>query len=91
MIGGKMNTEQKLQQYKDWVFRLSAYNMALAIIGIDKLTVAPAGGSEYRDKRTAFLAGELFTLETDPEMIQILKELKDDESIDGDDRRAITL
>ena len=86
-----MNTEQKLQQYKDWVFRLSAYNMALAIIGIDKLTVAPAGGSEYRDKRTAFLAGELFTLETDPEMIQILKELKDDESIDGDDRRAITL
>ncbi len=86
-----MNTEQKLQQYKDWVFRLSAYNMALAIIGIDKLTVAPAGGSEYRDKRTAFLAGELFTLETDPEIIEILKELKDDESIDEDDKRAITL
>ncbi|MBQ1307723.1 MAG: hypothetical protein IIY56_06185, partial [Erysipelotrichaceae bacterium] len=41
----------------------------------------PAGGSEYRDKRTAFLAGELFTLETDPEMIQILKELKDEANI----------
>jgi len=86
-----MNTEQKLQKYKDWIFKASAYRMALAIIGIDKLTVAPAGGSEYRDKRTAFLAGELFTLETDPEMIQILKELKDDDTIDADDRRAITL
>lgn len=83
-----MNTQEKLKKYKDWIFRQSAYRMALSIISIDKLTVAPVGGSEYRDKRTAFLAGELFSIETDPEMIEVLKDLSEDETIDPDDRRA---
>ena len=83
--------EEKLQKYRDWIFRKSAYSMALAIIGIDQQTVAPTGGSAYRDARTAYLSGELFSIDTDLEMLSILKELKDDESADPDDRRAAEL
>ncbi|MBF1084478.1 MAG: carboxypeptidase M32, partial [Solobacterium sp.] len=86
-----MTYEEKLQQYKDWIFRRSAYQMALAIIGIDKQTVAPSAGAAYRDERSAYLAGELFSIETDPAMIQLLKELKDDPKIDGDNKRAVEL
>lgn len=79
-----MNLNEKLQKYNDWVFRMSAYRMALAVIGIDKLTVAPEAGSDYRDKRTAFLSGELFSIETDPEMLKLIEELLEDENLDSE-------
>ncbi|MBR3347480.1 MAG: carboxypeptidase M32, partial [Solobacterium sp.] len=59
-------TDEQLKQYNDWKFRLSAYEMALGLIGIDKLTVAPPAGATYRDERTAFLSGEHFSIYTDP-------------------------
>ena len=86
-----MTKEEMLKAYEDWLFRRSAYQMALAVIGIDKLTVAPAAGGGYRDRREAYLAGELFTIANDPEMIAVLKELKDDESVDADVRRGMQL
>ena len=86
-----MNLNEKLQKYNDWVFRMSAYRMALAVIGIDKLTVAPEAGSDYRDKRTAFLSGELFSIETDPEMLKLIEELLEDENLDSETRRAAEL
>ncbi len=86
-----MTKEEKLQKYEDWLFRRSAYQMALAVIGIDKLTVAPPAGSAYRDSRTAYLAGELFSIQNDPEMISLLKEMKDDPSVDADVRRGMQL
>ena len=86
-----MNTKEKLKKYQDWLFKCSAYQMALNIIGIDKQTVAPSAGAAYRDERSAYLAGELFSLETDPEIIDILKDLKDDPEVNDEDRRAIEL
>lgn len=86
-----MNLEEKLQAYKDWIFKKSAYTMALAIIDIDKETVAPAGGNAYRDARSAFLAGELFSIETDPKILPILKDLKEDPNTDADTKRAASL
>ena len=86
-----MTKEEKLQKYKDWVFRMSAYHMAIEIISIDAHTVAPKGGSTYRDERTAYLAGELFSIETEKEMLDILKELKDDPSLEYADQRAMKL
>ena len=86
-----MISQEKLQKYQDWLFRVSAYNMALSIIMTDKMTVAPVGGGEYRDARTAYLSGELFSIITDPEIVELLKEMKDDEDLDGDTRRAAYL
>lgn len=86
-----MTTEQMLKQYHDWVFRVSAYSMAINIIGIDKLTVAPEGGNAYRDERTAYLSGELYSIYTDSQIFACLKHLKDDSSVDADTRRGISL
>ena len=83
-----MNTQQLLTKYRDWLFRSSAYRMALSIIGIDKMTVAPSAGAEYRDQRTAYLAGELFSIENDPEMAEVLKQLMNDPEAEEDDRKA---
>lgn len=86
-----MISEEKLQKYQDWIFQISAYQMALALISIDKMTVAPPAGGPYRDARTAWLSGEKFSLETDPEMFRLLQEMKDDPDLDGDTRRAAYL
>ena len=86
-----MTTEEKLKKYQDWLFKCSAYHMALNIIDIDKQTVAPTAGAGYRDERSAFLAGELFSLETDPEIVELLKDLKDDPKVDAENKRAIQL
>ena len=86
-----MTTQEKLKQYRDWIFKCSAYSMALNIIDIDKQTVAPSAGVAYRDERSSYLAGELFSLETDPEIIALLKELKDDPEVDAETKRAVQL
>ena len=78
----------KVIQFQELIFKSSAYEMALAVIGVDKLTVAPKAGAEYRDKRTAYLAGELFSLSTDEKTVQLLEDIVNDESIDSDTRKA---
>ncbi len=83
--------QEQLKKYQDWLFKVSAYQMALSIIGIDKQTVAPVAGTNYRDERTAFLAGELFSIQTDPEIVKVLEELNADETLDGDTKRAVSL
>ena len=86
-----MTTKENLKKYHDWIFKCSAYQMVLNIIGTDKQTVAPSAGAAYRDERSAYLAGELFSLETDSETVKLLKELKDEPEVDAEDRRAIEL
>lgn len=86
-----MIKEERNQAFQDWIFKKSAYTMALSIIDIDKQTVAPSGGNAYRDERSAFLAGELFSIETDEKMLSILKEIRDDESEEAYLRRAASL
>lgn len=85
-----MTKEELLKKYEEWVLKMSAYQMALAIIGVDKQTVAPKAGNEYRDLRTSILAGEAFSIQTDPEMKDVLETLLK-EDLDGDTRRAVEL
>lgn len=84
-----MTTKEMLEKYQDWVFHMSAYSMALNIIGIDKMTVAPVAGAAYRDKRTAYLAGEFFSISTDLQMKDILASLLESDEIDEDTRRGV--
>ncbi len=85
-----MTKEELLKKYEEWVLKMSAYQMALAIIGVDKQTVAPKAGNEYRDLRTSILAGEAFSIQTDPEMKEVLEALLK-ENLDGDTRSAVEL
>ena len=85
-----MTKEENLKLYEEWVLKASAYEMALSVIGVDKMTIAPVGGNEYRDQRTAILAGELFELNTDPKIQKVLEELLKEE-LDGDTKKAVEL
>ncbi|MBR2991070.1 MAG: carboxypeptidase M32 [Solobacterium sp.] len=71
--------------------KMSAYRMALSLIGVDKQTLAPKDGAPYRDERSAFLAGELFSVETDPHMAEVRRELLADGTISAEKRREIEL
>lgn len=83
-----MTTEEMKKKYEEWVFKMSAYRMAIGIISVDKMTVAPVNGAHYRDERTAYLAGELFSVQTDPSMVEVLKGLINDPTVDGDSKKA---
>ena len=78
-------TEQEMRKtLQDWIFRGSAYRMALSVIGFDRNTTAPRGGAAYREKRTAFLSGELFAVLTDPaigSVLQGMAEISEDEEV----------
>lgn len=86
-----MTTEEKLKEFKDWEFRMSAYRLAISEMTFDKMTVAPSGGNEYADERCAFLSGELFSLQQDEKMLEIVSDLKEDDSIDPDIKRAASV
>ena len=86
-----MTLEEKIRKFREWEFRFSAYKMALAIIDIDKQTVAPPGGAEYRDKRSAYLFGEMFSIATDPEIVALLNDLANEEQLDPETKRAVEL
>ena len=83
--------KEELKQFETWQMRLSAYQMALALIGIDKETVAPEDGTAYRDERTAVLDGEYYRIASDPAIYALLKRMKEDETLDHDTRRAAAL
>ncbi len=86
-----MTNNEALERYQDWKFRISAYEMALNIINIDKLTVAPPAGAPYRDSRSAFLSGELFSIQTDPSILPILSAIQNDEQNSADIRKEAEL
>lgn len=86
-----MAQQETLARYQEWIKKCSAYRMALTVLNIDKMTLAPQGGASFRDERMAILSGELFSIRTDPEMFQIIKSLKDDPEADADTRRSAQL
>ena len=77
-----MMREEMIEAYRSWVFRMSAYQMAIALIDIDRATVAPSDGAAYRDEREAYLAGELYSIMMDEKMKETVDTLKDDPDID---------
>lgn len=77
-----MMREEMIEAYRSWVFRMSAYQMAIALIDIDRATAAPSDGAAYRDEREAYLAGELYSIMMDEKMKETVDTLKDDPDID---------
>ena len=76
-------------KYEEYMFKLSAYGLVLGTTSFDAHTVAPKGGSEYRNERMAFIAGESYSLETSDELLQLLEKLNEDESLDDTRRRIV--
>ncbi len=87
-----MSVEEKIKEFRKWDKRLSAYQLALSLMGIDQVNGCPNEGAEYRGERSAILYGEFMRLLQDDKMYEIICDLKDSEEItDGDLKREIEL
>jgi len=68
-----MTKEQYLKDHKDYQEKVAAYTLALTTLNWDAYTIAPKQGAAYRNKSAAFLSGELFSIMTDPKVIDRLE------------------
>src|SRR5690554_2399276 len=69
------------QQYRDYLEKVAAYEMALNTMYWDQLTIAPKKGQSYRTKMMSLLSGELFDITTDEKNIALIEQVMvDDES-----------
>ena len=65
-----MNRQEALKTYRKFNEKILAYQLVLYTTSFDRLTVAPRGGSEYRNKMIAIIEGELYELQSNPEYIE---------------------
>jgi len=65
-----MNKEQYLQAHQAYQEKVAAYTLALVTLSWDAYTIAPKKGAPYRNKMAAYLSGELFSITTDPSVIE---------------------
>jgi len=85
-----MDKNEALKQYHEWQDKQKAYALALQTMGFDRLTIAPKDGVEYYAKQYAYLAGELFSIATDPKICELLTGLSRQDLAEAD-RRSVQL
>ena len=70
-----MNKKEALKIYKEYMDKLNAYGLVMGTTYFDKSTIAPSAGSEYRNEKMSIMDGEMFTIQTDPKLIEAVKYL----------------
>jgi len=70
-----MNITDNIIEFKNWQKRLSAYRMALSLIGADQTFGAPSEGAAYRSQHTAILQGEYINILQDDKMYDIISSI----------------
>ena len=67
-----MNKKEALKIYKEYMEKLNAYGLLMATTYFDKSTIAPSAGSDYRNNKMSFMGGEMYTIQTDPKLIEAI-------------------
>lgn len=81
---------EKVQQLRNYLDKINAYQLALSTMNYDLETIAPRDGADYRHKMMALLNEEAFKLRTDKAFIQLVQEVHD-ETNDSDLKRETKL
>ena len=84
-----MTTEELWKKYKEKQFIISAYELLLNTTYYDSDTIAPVKGRDYRNERMAYIGGEVFDMQTDPEYIALREELAAKEDLDETSREIL--
>ncbi|MBR0473540.1 MAG: carboxypeptidase M32 [Erysipelotrichaceae bacterium] len=84
-----METRELWKKYEAEMFKISAYKLALSTVEFDAETIAPVKGDAYRNPRVSYLYGEMFSLQTAPEFIELLEELSTREDLSFEQARTI--
>ena len=85
------NREENIRAFEAWEEKLYAFNFALSVIGIDSVANPPVQGSALRNRRTAYLAGEQFSLQNDPANFDVMEALLKEEDLDPVLRRRVEM
>lgn len=78
-----------LKKYQEKMFEISAMQLAVGTIYLDQDTIAPKKGDSYRNERLAYLSGELYSLTTNDEFFDLLKQLVKCDDVDEQTKRII--
>ena len=70
-----MNKTEALKTYRQFNEKIQAYFMVIGTTDFDRMTVAPRGGAEHRNKMLSIVQGELFTIMTDPKYVEAVNYL----------------
>jgi carboxypeptidase Taq len=70
-----MNKQDALKQYEETREKIAAYRLALNTTAWDNATVAPKKGASYRNQMMAILSGELFSIETSIDYLNLIDEM----------------
>ena len=84
-----MNSQELWKKYEEKMFIQSAYRLVLGTTSFDAETIAPHKGDAYRNERVAYLEGELFSLQTDPEFLALVEELSRRDDLSFQQKRII--
>ncbi|MBQ1877421.1 MAG: carboxypeptidase M32 [Erysipelotrichaceae bacterium] len=84
-----MNSQELWKKYEEKMFIQSAYRLVLGTTSFDAETIAPHKGDAYRNERVAYLEGELFSLQTDPEFLALVEELSKRDDLSFQQKRII--
>ena len=86
-----MGREENRKRFEEWQKKLSAYQMALTLIGLDANQHPLSDGADYRNERTAILSSEYMKLQHEEGIEDLLTSLFNDEEEDDDIRRMAEL
>ena len=81
----------KMEMINAWEKKLSAYQYAFTLMGLDNNQNPPSEGREYHNERRAILMREFFEVLNDPKIYELLKELKDDPELNELEKRKVSL
>lgn len=74
-----MTLNESLKHYDQIRQKIAAYALALKTQNWDASTVAPKAGAPFRNQMGAILAGELFSITTDPNYLELIESLSKSE------------
>lgn len=80
-----MTQEELKLFFKEYQDKTTAYSTLVGIMDFDNSTVAPKGGSDFRNKMGTIILGEYFSYATNPENIARLEQL---DAMDNDEMTA---
>ena len=86
-----MDREEKRAKFEEWQKKLSAYQMALTLIGLDANQHPLSDGADYRNERTAILSSEYMKIQHQEGIEELLTDIFNDVEEDEDIRRMAEL
>ncbi len=77
------------QQYEDLMYEISAYRLVISTTKLDSDTIAPPKGAGYRNKRLAYMQGELFSKTTSEQLYNTLTALSKEDDLTDEQKRIV--